>query len=241
MEDISKALVYELKQDIANRYFGFRKQIEITSHQYLQSLQDSARDYATKILQDMQRMHCLLQNDQLFRCFIDFTGLPDKIGCFYTAPQSNAQWRLLFEELRGGGFTRRRRHRNLVYKVYHLLHCSIEEYRNVFIQLTEEHEDICKEIDRFYRMNDLSGILNFLREIDNPDTLRSGLLHSDRATLAGQDMERDLRIIPPPAVTTIMHSLAQLPPFEAAKPTLDRLTKEAFPLFNNCDIGKLPF
>ena len=241
MEDISKALVYEIKQDIANRYFGFRKQIEIASNQYLQGLQASDKDYTTKILLDMHRIHCLLQNNQLFRRFIEFTKLPEAIGSLYTDPKSPVQWRLLFAGLKGEGFTRKRRHRNLLYKVYQSLYCSIDAYRNIFVQLTEEHEEICKEIDRFYRMNDLSGILNFLREIDNPDTLRSGLLNTDRATLAGQNLEQDLRIVPPPAVTTRMHSLAQLPPLQAAKATLNQLIKEAFPLFDHCNIGKLPF
>ncbi len=241
MEDISKALVYEIKQDIANRYFGFRKQIETESGQYLDKLQNVDQQYAANIIMNMQRMHCLLQKDQIFASFIQFTAIPESIGSLHTDPHSHVQWQRLFAGLRGKGFTRRRRFRNLVYQVYRLLAGEIDTYRGIFTQLEEEHEDICKEISRFYRMNDLSGILNFLREIDNPDTMRSGLLYTDRPALAGQNMEDELRLLPPPAVTTRMPSLPRLPPLETARPTLESLITQAFAFFTNFNIEKLPF
>ena len=240
MEDISKALVYEIKQDIANRYFGFRKQIETESRQYLDKLQNVDEQYAANIVMNMQRMHCLLQNDQLFASFIQFTGIPESIGNLYTDPQSPAQWQRLFAGLRGKGFTRRRRFRNLLYHVYRLLAADVDTYRDIFIQLEEEHEDICKEIDRFYRMNDLSGILNFLREIDNPDS-GSGLSKLTAQFLPDRNMEEELRIQPPPAVTTRMPSLPRMPLLEAARPTLESLVTQAFALFAHSGIEKLPF
>jgi hypothetical protein len=239
MEDITKALAYEIKQDIANRYFGFRKRIETESNQYLEKLRSAGKEYAVAIKVDVQRMHCLLKKDELFRSFINFTGLPDAIGC-HTNPQAPAQWKLLFTNLKGEGLTRRRRYRNLVYKVYRSLAGNVAAYQDVFIRLEEEHEDICKEIDRFYRRNDLSGILNFLREIDNPDSLHSGILHADRAGLAGRNLDQELRIVPPPSVSTGMHSLVQLSPLEEAKPTLNILIDEAFPLLDQSDLKKLP-
>jgi hypothetical protein len=54
-------------------------------------------------------------------------------------------------------------------------------------------------------------------------------------------MEEELRIYPPPAVTTRMPSLPQLPLFQAARPKLDSLIPQAFALFNHSDIEKLPF
>jgi hypothetical protein len=239
MEDITKALAYEIKQDIANRYFGFRKRIETESNQYLEKLRSAGKEYAVAIKADVQRMQCLLKKDEIFRTFMNFTGLPDAIGC-HTIPQAHSQWKPLFANLKGEGLTRRRRHRNLVYKVYRSLTGNIAAYQDVFIRLEEEHEDICKEIDRFYRRNDLSGILNFLREIDNPDGLSSGALHADRAGLASRNLDQELRIVPPPSVSAGMHSLVQLSPLEEAKPTLNTLIDEAFPLLDQADLKELP-
>jgi len=241
MEDISKALVYEIKQEIANRYFGFRKQIETESGQYLANLQSVDEKYAVNIVMDMQRMHCLLQSDRLFSSFIEFTGIPESIGTLRTDPRSPAKWQQLFAGMRGKGFTRARRFRNLVYNIYSLLAADVNIYRDIFIKLEEEHEDICKEIHRFYRMNDLSGILNFLREIDNADAMHSGLLYTDNPNMAGQKLEEELRIKPPPAVTTRMPSLPQLPVLTTARPTLDTLIPQAFTLFDQCKIERLPF
>jgi hypothetical protein len=241
MDDFAKAITYQLKQDIANRYFGFRKRIETESNQYLLNLQSANQKYEVGIKTNVQRMHCLLQSDLLFQSFITFTKLPGEIWHCPTEPQSPSQWQMLFADLKGEGLTRKRRYRNLVYKVYRLLASDITAYQDVFIRLEEEHEDICKQIDLFYRKNDLSGILNFLRELDNPDGLRSGLLQTDRPLLTSQSMEEELRIIPPPKVTSNMHSLDGIPSMEEAKPTFNGLLKQAYPLFDHFEIKKLPF
>ncbi len=241
MEDISKALVYEIKRDIAERYFGFRKQIETESRQYLDKLHNVDGQYAADIARNMQRMHCLIQNEQLFQSFVQFTGIPESMGNLTTDRKSPAEWQRLFTGLRGKGFTRRRRFRNLLYQVFRLLAADVESYRKICLELEEEHEEICKEIERFYRMNDLSGILNFLREIDNPDSMNAGLLHTDRPILAGQGLEEELRIQPPPAINTHLPALPQLPRLETARPTLEELATQAYAAFDFARIGKLPF
>jgi hypothetical protein len=249
MEDFTKALAYEIKQDIANRYFGFRKRIETESNQYLEELQSAGKELAADIIAEVERMHCLLRKDDLFRAFIDFTGLPDELtnkmscsmACSIANPQCPSQWQTLFAGLKGKGLTRRRRYRHLVYNVYRSLCDNIAAYRDIFTRLEEEHEDICKEIDSFYRNNDLSGILNFLREIDNPSGFHAGALQADRASLAGRNMDQELRISPPPPVTTMLYSLIQPPPLQEAKSTLDVFMKEAFPLFDLSEPRRRPF
>ncbi len=239
MEDITKALAYEIKQDIANRYFGFRKRIETESAEYVDQLHDAGKEIVVAIKSDMQRMRYLLQKDELFQAFLNFTGLPEALGLHSNA-QTPAQSKLLFAGFKGEGFTKKRRYRNLVFKVYRSLVDNVAAYRGLYSRLQEEHEDICAEIDQFYRKNDLSGILNFLREIDNPDGLHSGIFQSDRCYLAMRDIDEKLRIIPPPPVTSSMHSLKQLSPLEAAKPTLKGLIDEAFPLLEQHHLEKLP-
>lgn len=241
MEDISKALVYEIKRDIAERYFGFRKQIETESRQYLDKLHNVDGQYAADIARNMQRMHCLIQNDQLFHSFVQFTTIPESIGTFSADRESPAEWQRLFTGLRGKGFTRWRRYRNLLYQVFRRLAEAVDAYRKIFLELEEEHKDICQEMERFYRMNDLSGILNFLRQIDNPDSLHTDLLHADRPNLAGQSLEEELRIQPPPAVDTHLPALPQLPPLETARATLERLAAEAYADFDFTRLKQSPF
>lgn len=239
MDNLTKALTYEIKQDIANRYFGFRKRIETEANQYLEKLQNVDQECANGIHTDVQRMQCLLRKDELFRSFMKYTGLPAAIVNLEYS-QAAAQCRLLFKNLKGEGLTRKRRYRNLVYQTYSSLARNVAEYHLTFEKLAEEHEDICQEIDLFYRKNDLSGILNFLRELDNPDRARSGIPYEDGAGLAGRNIDQELRITPPPPVTSRMHSLKQLLPLQAAKPMLNELIKQAYPLFDQVDLEKLP-
>jgi len=240
MDDLTKALAYEIKKDIANRYFGFRKRIETDSKQYLKSLEEADKQNLTGVKTDLQRMQCLLAKEDLFRSFLTYTGLPDSIA-EGSGPPEGCQWRPLFADLRGEGFTRWRRYRNLVYKVYSSLADNIDHYREIFTRLSEEHEDICGEIDRFSRKNDLSGILNFLREIDHPDDPNSAILRAEGAVFSSGNMEQDLRIAPPPPVNTAMHSLPQLPSLATAKPALKSLAGRAFALLDPIDSKELPF
>jgi len=240
MDDITKVLAYEIKKDIANRYFGFRKQIETESKQYLKSLEEADKQYLTGIKTDLQRMQCLLAKEDIFHSFLAYIGMPDSIADI-SSPSDARQWRTLFEGLKGQGFTRWRRYRNLVYQVYSSLIVNIDHYREIFTKLSEEHEELCAEIDRFSRKNDLSGILTFLREIDNPDGPQSAVLRADSAGLAGGSMEQDLRIVPPPPVTTGMYALPQLPSLATAKPTLKDLAGRAFALLDPLDSKELPF
>jgi hypothetical protein len=241
MEDLSRALTYQIKQDIATRYFGFRKQIETDSGQYLESLQNADKEHGTCITDELLRMRCLLRKEELFHSFLEFTKLPEAIGYCPTDRRGIGQWEVLFTGLKGKGMTRRRRYRNLVYQVYEALSRNVAAYLEVFLRLQEEHEDICRQIKQFYRKNDLVGILNFLRELDNPDGARLELLQPDGAIPAGRSMEQELRITPPPAVTSHMHDLARLPPLQEAKPILDELIGQAYPLFDYFEMERLPF
>ncbi len=240
MDDITKALAYEIKQDIANRYFGFRKRIETESQEYLKSLEEADRQCLAGIKTDLQRMQYLLAKEDLFHSFLSYTGLPDSIADV-SVPSEAGLSRPLFEGLKGEGFTRWRRFRNLVYKVYSSLANNIDQYRQIFTRLSEEHEDICREIDRFSRKNDLSGILNFLRELDSPDGSQSAILRADGAALSSGSMEQDLRIVPPPPVTRNMQALPQLPTLADAKPTLKNIAGRAFALLDPLRSKELPF
>jgi hypothetical protein len=249
MEDFTKALTFEIKKDIADRYFGFRKRIETESNEYLEKLQAAGDGKTAEIIADVERMHCLLRKEDLFRSFVDFLQLPDiltssmacSMACATINPQCPSQWQTLFAGQKGKGLTRSRRYRNLAYGIYRSLSDNIAAYRDIFTRLEEEYEDIREEIDSFYRKNDLSSILNFLREIDNPGGFHNGILQADRASLAGRDMDQELRIKPPPPVSSRMHSLVQPPPLQEAKATLDGLLKLAFPLFDHSEPRRRPF
>jgi hypothetical protein len=242
MEDFANALAYEIKHEIADRYFGFRKCIEAGSSQYLVDLKRSSSEYIAEIQLDLQRIQYLLVKEEVFRSFVVYTRLPDSFTCNLGTPQPSPslQRQTLFAGLKGEGFTRRRRHRSLVLKIYTSLAGHIDKYCENFTQLRENHENICQEIDLFYRKNDLSGILSLLRRIDNPNPGQYETLQVPNSTPIGSGLDQDLLIVPPPPVTSRMHSFHPMLPFKTARPELDKIIKQAFELSRYHDTNYLP-
>ena len=54
----------------------------------------------------------------------------------------------------------------MFFDTYAVLHDHIIEYRSTLCRLIEDHETILEQINLFYRKNDITGIMHFLRSID---------------------------------------------------------------------------
>ena len=76
MDDFINAIAYEVKQEIANRYFGFRSRTETEMEQYLEKLHDADRDHLAAIRLDLRRMRVLLCQERFFKDFLLMMGLP---------------------------------------------------------------------------------------------------------------------------------------------------------------------
>jgi len=49
MEDFANAIAYEVKQEIADRYFGFRTRLEKQSKEYLAKMQETSKEFSMEI------------------------------------------------------------------------------------------------------------------------------------------------------------------------------------------------
>ena len=227
MDDFVNAIAYEVKQEIANRYFGFRSQIETEIEQYLKKLHDADREHLTGIRADLMRMRFLLHKERLFKDFLFMAGLPQDAGDG-SLGQSSPDAAELFAGLKGEGFSRWRRYRDLAFKVYRSLADGIVAYRATWVDLDDEYAEICTMIDDFHRNNDLSGILSFLRTFDSSDTERLKFLHADSAPRPGKSLDQDLRIPHPRPVADILPDMPALPPLKQVTPPMSALLKSAY-------------
>ncbi len=241
MEDFANAIAYEVKLEIANRYFGFRTRIESQSKEYLEKLQVASRELEAAIQLDLCRMQFLLQEPRLFCSFITLAGLPRDYALKAGHRQSSLKGQELFMTMRGEGFTRWRRFRGLSIIVYQSLSEIIATYYDTYLQLKEEHSEICMEINKFQRQNDLSDILSFLRNLDSPDTERRKFLHSNSILQPTEGLEQDLRIAQPPPVTETMILLTPLVPLKQIKGQFTEILKQAFALHDPSGLSPLPF
>jgi hypothetical protein len=241
MENIANAIAYEIKLEMANRYFGYRTRMENQSKEYLIRLQESGRELETTVRLDLCRMQYLLQEPRLFCSFVNLVGLPRDYALNLCSRQSFSQVQELFMTMRGEGFTRWRRFRRLAIIVYHSLADAIATYQNMYLLLQDEHAEICREIEKFQRHNDLSEILCFLRDLDSPDSERMKFLHSQVSLQSSNSFEHDLRLALPPPVTESMVLLNLLPPFNQIKGQFTELLKQAFARHDCSGLSFIPF
>lgn len=241
MEDFASAIAYEMKQEMANRYFGFRAQIERQSINYLKKLEETSRELNAEIHLHLCRMQFLLKEPRLFCSFLHLAGLPRDyaVNACSQIPFPKAQE--LFMAMRGEGFTRWRRFRGLAIVVYHSLAESIAIHHDAYLLFEEEHAEICMEINKFQRQNDLTEILSFLRNLDSPDAERSRFLHSNAILSSADTLDLELRMAPPPPVSEAMAVLTPLVPLRLVKSQFTEILKQAFPYHDCSGRSSLPF
>ena len=241
MEDFANAIAYEVKQEIANRYFGFRTRIEHQAKEYLAKMQETSKEFSVGIQLDLCRMQFLLQEPHLFRSFLHLIDLPLEEAIHLCSQQAPPEGQELFIAMRGAGFTRWRRFRSLAILVYRSLAENIATYRDIYLLLQEEHIEICMEIDKFQRQNDLSDILCFLRNLDSPDAERLNFLHSNSTLQPDNTLKQDLLIAPPAPVTEAMILLNPLPPLKQIAEQFAELLKQAFARHDRSSPSSPPF
>lgn len=241
MEDFAKAIAFEVKQEIASRYFGFRTRIERESENFLARLKGTGQELDSRLRLDLCRMQFLLWEPRLFCEFLLLTRLPREYALGLTKPQSAPLVQELFTAMRGKGFTRWRRYHKLATNIYLSLAESIEAYYEAYLDLQEEHAEICEEIAMFERNNDLSDILCFLRNLDASDSDRSRVLPSGPTVHTGTAFEQDLRIPLPAPVEKVLSVFKLLPPLGEVDEQFTRLLKQAYAHYDNSCLTNLPF
>ncbi len=227
MEDITKILSFEVKKEIAERYFGFRKRIESDKDLYEQRLTTSSLELENKIGFDLIRIYILLHSEDLIHRFIQLVGLPQE---FFYDPyfvQSATIRRRVFSGQKLRGWTRNGRFRNMFYDTYTSLALHVENYCKGLSELTEEQETIREQINLFYRKNDIDSIMSFIRRIDTPDPSRSELMQSSRDSDPQHSLDERMRLHPPLPACDLLPTISPLPPFKEIYPQLRRLIDEA--------------
>ncbi len=238
MEDFAKTLAFEVKKDIAERYFGFRKIIQEDSNYYQQEVIASALSLESEIGLDLLRIYALLQKDTLIHRFYDLTRLGEVLFFDSYVVSSPTIRRRLFENLKVRGLFRKSRIKNMFFDVYDALQLHVEIYRARFAALIEEHEVIEEEIKLFYKKNDISGIMLFLRGLEG-DASTSGAMAGGINSNSNISMENKMRLHPPESAEKILPFLHAIPTSSSIRSELNALIEEAIALQPELDLNRL--
>lgn len=233
MEDISSALAYEVKKELAERYFGFRKIIEEDSKSYQEEIALSAISLEEEIGSDIIQIYTCLQSEKLICDFSKLIGL--KEGFFFDKyisinTESSKQ---VFACKRVIGFTRKLRLRNALYDAYEMLYMHISDYNEKLEEIMLKHETIRQQINIFYKRNDFTGIMQFLRSLDGSNAEMAYNITPPRGSY--EKLEQDMQITAPPPAEEFLPELPAIPPLREIKPQLKKLADQAWKTFPDLD------
>ena len=238
MEDFAQTLAFEVKKEIADRYFGFRKIIEEDSDDYQKEIISSTIILETKIGFDLLRIYALLREDALIEKFYTLTNLGDVLFFDSYVSSSPSIRKRLFQDQKVRGFFRKSRFRNMFFDVYESLREHVNDYRERIAMLAEDHNVIEEEIKLFYQKNDISGIMLFLRNLDG-DSGTSGTMSGGIDGGGAISMEQKMRIQAPQPVEKFLPVLQAIPDARTISAELQALVNTAYERQPEFDLKEL--
>jgi len=206
--DIQDVLAYEIKKEMADRYFGFRKLIDEDK----MDLAEKTRQYVfileKRISFDLIRLYIMLRDEERIRTFLEMTGIEERLFYDPYLTESLTIRQRVFQGVRLHGFTRAGRFENLFRDCYERLATHIVQSHEKSRELAAARELIDEEIGVFARSNDLGSILGFLRALgsDSRGALAGGLEPGIAAAL-----EKKMAIAPAETSDLQLPSLPLLP------------------------------
>ncbi|MEN8257490.1 MAG: hypothetical protein ABFS09_06470 [Thermodesulfobacteriota bacterium] len=228
MADFEEYLTVELKSEMANSYFGFRKLIEEDSLEY----RDKVRQYSfileKRISFDLIRIYILLQAEELIDAFLDLCNLEKKLFYDPYLIESETIRERVFESVRMRGLTRQGRFQNFLVDCYDRLDFHINSYRKKYKELEDIHDDIAEEIKLFEKRHDLSAMMSFLHSLGAQPV--AGNMEQGLETGVSLAIAKKLKIDVPEDVEYHLPVLPELPAYGDIKKELFALSEQAYGL-----------
>jgi hypothetical protein len=222
--DISKVLAYEIKKEIADRYFGFRKLIEEDKDVLARLIHKQSITTEQKIVIDLARIYTILQDRTLIERFLDLSGLEEAIFYDDYMTTSTTIRERVFAGVKARGFTRKGRFENLLLGCYQLLVKHVDLYREKVSELQENRELISEEIKLFYRKNDIGSILGFLRSLDDSG---NGAMTGPADPRGNAVLKKKMEVNPPPPIESFLPILPSLVPLPQIRREMKNLAEDA--------------
>lgn len=226
--NIQDLLAYEIKKEIADRYFGFRKLIEEDTLDLKEKIRQHTFILEKRISFDLIRLYILLKDEKIIHDFLLIIGFKEELFYDPHLTQSETIQARVFQGTKLRGFTWKGRFKNLIFDIYERLSAHIDQYREKARELEELGESIQEEIKIFHRNNDLGNILGFLHSMGK-QTTHGGLQGGLEPGIA-ESLEEKLQIKTPDLKSVREAVLPAIPPLESNKGPLKDIINEAYRL-----------
>jgi len=228
MHNMEEMLSLEIKKEIADRYFGFRKMIEDDSRQYNQNIQEAYQQLENEVGFDLIRLYILLGRESLIHDFFRLTGLRDQVFLDPYLLRSPTIRQRLFQGQGIHGLTRRSRFHNLFVDIYNRLRTGVAAYSATLKRLVEEGKAIADDIELFHRKNDLGTMMGFLRRLDNGSMQPEGSMAGGLTPCRDEYLEEKMRLTAPTGAEKLLPAFPVLPAVQSCRSVLRDLIDTAF-------------
>ncbi len=223
MESIDNIIAFEVKKEIADRYFGFRRIIETDTALYHSKITQASALFKESVGHDLICIYTLLSQDSLIDNFLSLIGLEKENfhqSRLKTTPKNFSQ----MAKQKCRGLTRKACLRNMFLDLYIALYQHIQDYRSIYDSLEEDHETIEAQISIFYRKNDIQSIVQLLRTLGSGyQDLSPIQFNTDDST----SLEAKLRLSPPPPVVDLLPTIPAIPPVKPIRSKLKYIIEVA--------------
>lgn len=224
--DIFSFLSFEIKKEIADRYFGFRKIIEEDKLDLTQRIKQHSFILQKRISFELLRIYAFLKDEELIQSFLDIAGL-DK-DTFYDPQFTRLETfkERVFTGIKLRGFTTRGKAVKLLFDCYDRLSIHAHQYHNKIEELQELKETIDEEIKVFYEQNELGTILGFLKSLNDPSV--AGGIEGGLEVGLTASLEEKMKIEPPKAIERCLPVMSALPSLPSVRKKIKHLAIKAY-------------
>ncbi len=164
--DISKALTYQVKKEIAERYFGSRRQIEQDLQNARELVARARQQYETGVGPALVRIYALLMDEDLIDRFLQLVNWRHRPFFDSYVIQSESIRKRLVKDLHPHGWLAKTRFFNMLMDSYRTLYHEAEALDKLVNRAREEIEIIGEELRLFNRKYSLEEIMGFVRSLD---------------------------------------------------------------------------
>jgi hypothetical protein len=222
-------MAIELKKEIAERYFGFRKMIEEDNLDLVQKMKYQLTILEKRISFELIRIYILLKDEELIQHFMELTGWEEKLFYEPYITESETIRKKVFKGIKIRGLTRGGRFKNLLFDAYERLVEHVEHYRENLEEIELSRETINEEIELFYRKNDIGNIMGFLRSMDSIGSSENSMgMKPDAGST--DILENKMRVEGPPPLDPELVDIPPLIPLPNISKELKKLNDKAFKL-----------
>jgi hypothetical protein len=229
--NIDDFLAYEIKKELADRYFGFRRMIEEDKLDLAEKIKRHSQILEKRICFELIRIYILLHAKELIHEFTTLIGWQEILYYDPYLTESPTIRERVFQGIKKRGLIRSSRFKNLAWDSYQRLEIHVAQYRDEWQVLFESQEVINEEIKLFYSKNDINSMMGFLRNLggSSPTSGLPGAIETGLHNSFGEKM----RVEPVPPIELQLPRIPPILALPAIRPKLKKILDKAYRLHDH--------